>query len=58
MLGKIFSGNKAAYDYLVNSLKTWYTQEELRELILKAGFRKCYFKNIFGGAVAIHIAVK
>lgn len=57
-LGKIFSGNEDAYEYLVNSLTTWHTQEELKELILKTGFRKCYFKNIFGGAVAIHIAIK
>lgn len=58
IIGKIFSPNKEAYEYLVNSLKTWYTQEELKELILMTGFKKCYFKNIFGGAVAIHIAVK
>lgn len=58
ILGGIFAQNKGAYTYLTNSLTTWYKQEELKELILTKGFRKCYYKNILGGIVAIHIAVK
>lgn len=57
-LGESFAKNKDAYTYLPESLKTWYKQEELKEIILKTGFKKCYFKNLLGGAVAIHIAVK
>ncbi len=57
-LGTMFARNKEAYTYLPNSLQTWYKQEEFKELILKSGFNKCYFKNIFGGIIAIHIAVK
>ena len=57
-LGQSFANNKDAYTYLPESLKTWYKQEELKELILKTGFKKCYFKNLLGGAVVIHIAVK
>ena len=57
-LGQAFAGDKEAYNYLPNSLSTWYKQEELKNLILQTGFEKCYFKNILGGAVAIHIAVK
>ncbi len=57
-LGEMFAKNKEAYTYLPMSLKTWYKQEELKDLIIKTGFKKCYFKNIFGGVVAIHIAVK
>ena len=57
-LGEIFAKNKNAYTYLPISLKTWYKQKELKDLILKTGFKKCYFKNVLGGAVAIHIAVK
>ena len=56
--GEFFAKNKEAYTYLPESLKTWYKQEELKELILKTGFKKCYFKNLLGGAVAIHVAVK
>ncbi len=57
-LGEVFAKNKDAYTYLPNSLKTWYKQEELKNIILKTGFQKCYFKNLLGGAIAIHIAVK
>ena len=57
-LGGIFAGNIEAYSYLPTSLTSWYKQEELKDLILKTGFKKCCFKNIMGGIVAIHIAVK
>ncbi len=57
-LGEVFAKNKEAYTYLPLSLKTWYKQEELKNLILKTGFKNCYFKNLLGGAVAIHIAIK
>ena len=57
-LGQIFAQNKEAYSYLPNSLLNYYNQEELKKIILSKGFRKCYFKNILGGIVAIHIAIK
>ena len=58
ILGQIFAKNKEAYSYFAHSLASWYKQEELKDLLLKTGFKKCYFKNILGGIVAIHIAVK
>ena len=57
-LGQMFAHNESAYLYLTDSLNTWYKQEELKDLILKTGFRECYLKNILGGVVAIHVAVK
>ena len=57
-LGQMFAQNKEAYTYLPSSLNAWYKQEDLKELILKTGFTRCYFKNILGGAIAIHIAIK
>lgn len=57
-LGQLFAKNKEAYIYLTNSLSSWYTQEELKDLLLKKGFKKCFYKNIMGGIIAIHIAVK
>ncbi len=57
-LGELFARDKEAYTYLPNSLRSWYGQEEFKNLILSSGFSKCYFKNIFGGVIAIHIAVK
>ncbi|MBI1857546.1 MAG: ubiquinone/menaquinone biosynthesis methyltransferase [Candidatus Melainabacteria bacterium] len=58
LLGEIFAKNKEAYSYLSSSLLSWYTQEELSTLLLKHGFKKAYYKNIMGGAIAIHIAIK
>lgn len=57
-LGQLFAKNKEAYTYLPESLKTWYKQDELKDLILKTGFSRCYYKIFFGGVVASHIAVK
>ncbi|MBI3590222.1 MAG: ubiquinone/menaquinone biosynthesis methyltransferase [Candidatus Melainabacteria bacterium] len=57
-LGQIFAYDKEAYTYLPTSLNSWYKQDELKNIILKTGFEKCYFKDILGGAVAIHVAVK
>lgn len=57
-LGQIFANDKEAYTYLPESLITYYRQDELKDLILKKGFKKCFYKNILGGAVAIHIAIR
>lgn len=57
-LGQIFAKNKEAYTYLPESLFTYYKQDELNDLILTNGFKKCFYKNILGGAVAIHVAIK
>ena len=58
ILGLIFAGDREAYSYLPNSINSWYKQEELKSLLLKTGFKKCFYKNIFGGVIAIHISVK
>ena len=57
-LGELFAKNKEAYSYLPKSLLAYYKQEELKDVILSKGFKKCFYKNILGGVVAIHIAVK
>jgi demethylmenaquinone methyltransferase/2-methoxy-6-polyprenyl-1,4-benzoquinol methylase len=57
-LGKIISGNSAAYQYLADSAANYYGAEELRDLLLKSGFGNVTFKRLFFGAAAIHVAVK
>ena len=57
-LGRIVSGNSAAYQYLAESAANYYGAEELRDLLLKSGFSKVTFKRLFFGAAAIHVAVK
>ncbi len=57
-LGRIISGNSAAYKYLAESAANYYKAEELRDLLLKSGFSKLTFKRLFFGAAAIHVAEK
>ncbi|MDD4924755.1 MAG: ubiquinone/menaquinone biosynthesis methyltransferase [Dehalococcoidales bacterium] len=57
-LGRIISGNNAAYNYLAESAANYYGAEELRDLLLKSGFEKVTFKRLFFGAAAIHVAEK
>ncbi len=56
--GYLFSGNRGAYHYLVESSVRFYTPEELREIILGAGFRQVFSRPLLLGAAAIHVAVK
>ena len=58
LLGYVFAKNKEAYTYLPESLKTWYEQEEFKDKLLSKGFKKCFYKDILGGVIAIHLAVK
>jgi demethylmenaquinone methyltransferase / 2-methoxy-6-polyprenyl-1,4-benzoquinol methylase len=57
-LGRIISGNSAAYNYLAESAANFYGAEELRDLLLKSGFSQVTFKRLFFGAAAIHVAIK
>jgi demethylmenaquinone methyltransferase/2-methoxy-6-polyprenyl-1,4-benzoquinol methylase len=57
-LGRIISGNSAAYQYLAESAANYYGADQLRDLLLKSGFSEVTFKRLFFGAAAIHVAVK
>jgi demethylmenaquinone methyltransferase / 2-methoxy-6-polyprenyl-1,4-benzoquinol methylase len=57
-IGLWISRNRAAYKYLSESARNFYTAEELSNLLVNAGFRKVTFKRLLFGATAIHIAVK
>lgn len=46
------------YDYLPASIRTFPDQEALKELLLKAGFHQVTYRNLSGGIVAIHVAIK
>ena len=53
VIGRIFSGNKNAYDYLHDSAKVFSDQKELSALFSKAGLVDVSYHNLFGGVVAI-----
>jgi len=53
-MGKIIVGDNMPYEYLVNSIKNFYNQDELVDLMKKNNFYKTEFVNLSGGIVAIH----
>ena len=53
-LGKYIVGKSEPYEYLVNSIKSFYNQEELLEIIKSNGFEKVEYRNLSGGIASIH----
>ena len=53
-VGKIVTGKKEPYDYLVKSIENFINQDELIELMQKNNFTNCEYRNLNGGIVAIH----
>jgi len=58
LAGALISGSSQPYRYLVDSTVNYYTPEELRQILLQAGFSKVNFYQLFYGAASIHIAIK
>ena len=46
------------YEYLPASIRTFPNQEGLKAMLLKAGFSQVDYRNLSGGIVAIHVAIK
>ena len=53
-IGKFIVGNSAPYEYLINSIESFYNQHELIDLMKKKNFFKVEYRNLTGGVVAIH----
>ena len=54
LMGKLVVGSKKPYEYLVDSIKKFYNQEQLAELMRKNGFSNVEFRNLSSGVSAIH----
>jgi demethylmenaquinone methyltransferase/2-methoxy-6-polyprenyl-1,4-benzoquinol methylase len=54
LMGKTVIGQKEPYEYLIKSIKKFINQEELISLMKKNNFKKCTYRNLSGGIVAIH----
>ena len=54
LIGKFIVGNSKPYNYLINSIKDFYTQDELLKLIETNGFSNVEFRNLSSGISAIH----
>ena len=53
-IGEIIVGQKQPYEYLVESIEKFVTQDELIDLMLNNNFKKCSYRNLSGGIVSIH----
>ncbi len=58
MMARAVSSNPDAYVYLAESIRAWPTQAELAERIREAGWEAVRWRNLTGGIVALHAAVK
>ncbi len=55
LIGGVFSGSPAAYEYLPDSVSRFPNQKRLVELMSDAGFQQVSFKNLTGGIAALHL---
>ena len=53
-LGEYIVGSSKPYEYLINSIDTFYSQEQLLELTVKNGFANVEYRNLSNGISAIH----
>ena len=53
-IGKIIVGSQEPYEYLINSIDKFYTQNELVDLLKKNKFCNIEFRNLSNGISAIH----
>jgi demethylmenaquinone methyltransferase/2-methoxy-6-polyprenyl-1,4-benzoquinol methylase len=53
-LGKLFANDADSYRYLAESIRKHPPQDQLKAMMVAAGFARCDYKNLTGGIVAIH----
>mmetsp|Transcript_14572 Transcript_14572/g.16950 ORF Transcript_14572/g.16950 Transcript_14572/m.16950 type:complete len:338 (-) Transcript_14572:44-1057(-) len=53
-IGELVANDRASYQYLVESIRKFCNQEELKARLEKNGFSNCKFTNMTGGIVAVH----
>ena len=58
LIGKFIIGNSEPYEYLINSIEKFHSQEEFFKQIKKHNFVNVSYRNLSGGIVAIHSAWK
>jgi len=57
-MGELIAGDWKSYQYLVESIRKFPTQEQFKMMIEEAGFRCVSYENLTFGVVAIHSAFK
>ena len=57
-IGEIILNDRKSYQYLVESIRKFPSQESFRSMIEQAGFKKSSCQNLSFGAAAIHTGIK
>ena len=58
MLGKLVTGDADSYRYLVESIRKHPGQEELKQMMERAGCARVEYYNLTAGVVALHVGYK
>ncbi len=58
LCGQFISGDRAAYEYLNKSIEAFKQGEQMRRILLKAGFKEVKFKRMTFGICTRYMAVK
>lgn len=60
LIGQLVAGDRDSYQYLVESIERFPSQEQFRDLIVDAGFEVAGegYENLTGGIAAIHRGIK
>ncbi len=53
-LGEAVTGDRAAYQYLAESIRRFPAQDDLAALLTDAGFEQVRYRNLSGGIAALH----
>jgi demethylmenaquinone methyltransferase/2-methoxy-6-polyprenyl-1,4-benzoquinol methylase len=57
-MGELIANDRESYEYLVESIRRFPSQDELSGRIKQAGFGKIVFRSLTGGIIAIHRGFK
>ena len=58
VMGEVVASDKASYQYLVESISKWHSQEALSQLMRAAGMKGVRHENLTFGIAAIHTGYK
>ena len=53
-LGKFIANDAESYQYLIESIRKFPSQEKLANLVAEAGFSQVKYRNLTQGVVAMH----
>jgi len=58
VLGKLIAGDADSYRYLAESIRKHPGQEELKQMMERAGCERVQYYNLSGGVVALHVGYR